>query len=216
MNRYFVLDNLDATHDGPIRISDDTAVHLRQGDADGACGPYVVFMALIVLDLAEREEVAAWGGHDGRTKLGKLYKGLNAARDPLFKKGTDLESLEAILLKAFGGDVASERHEESGKSALAFIKRHVREGHPVIVQLDGKDVAHFVLAIGLDGGAGDGTEVDRLLVLDPDAVASTVCPWNGVVDARATGGKYPYTWWTAGDGGDTKVQFHSALALWRK
>jgi hypothetical protein len=211
-----VLDNLDATHEGPIRVSDDSAVHLRQGDADGACGPYVVFMALIVLDLAHRDEVTAWALPDGRTKIGKLMQQLGERSNTLFVGGTTLKALDEVLLESFGRDLTTERHEVSGKTALDFIKQHLRQGNPVIVQLDGTDDAHFVLAIGVDGGSGDGPEVDRLLVLDPADGASSVCPWNGVVDARPTGGKFPYTWWTKGDGGLTKVQFYSALALKRK
>ncbi len=52
----------------------------------------------------------------------------------------------------------------------------------------------------------------RILVLDPQEMPSKVSAWNGVVDARGSGGAYPYTWWTK----DRKVKLDQALALWKK
>jgi hypothetical protein len=41
---------------GPVALLTDPeeAVHLRQGDMDGACGPYALVMAMIAMGLAKR------------------------------------------------------------------------------------------------------------------------------------------------------------------
>ena len=55
------LDLLDATDDGPMADFDkeEQEVFLRQGDVDGACGPYCVLMALLTCGVAQRNNVTA-------------------------------------------------------------------------------------------------------------------------------------------------------------
>ena len=44
-----LIDGLGLDADGCLTNANGGAVHLRQGDLDGACGPYCVVMALLAL-----------------------------------------------------------------------------------------------------------------------------------------------------------------------
>ncbi len=216
MSQLFVIDGIDATHEGPVRLSDETRVHLQQGEADGACGPYVVFMALLALDLAKRDMVAGWTRPKGSTKLGKLLNRLGEGNRPLLRGGTYLTDLQGLLADTFGRDLTTELHDEEGASTVTFASRHLRQGRPVIVQISGAEVSHFVLAVGLGAAQDTDDRAAKLLVLDPANPAPTVCAWNGVIDARGGRGPYPYKWWTGTQGPKTKIQYTCALALWKK
>lgn len=54
---------------GPVSAASGELVHLRQGDLDGACGPYCLFSALITLGLLQRddllENMSFWKGSSG-------------------------------------------------------------------------------------------------------------------------------------------------------
>lgn len=52
----------------------------RQGDLDGACGPYAAMTAMLVVGLVSRQEaIDAWQtSPDRRTKFGKILKGISA------------------------------------------------------------------------------------------------------------------------------------------
>ena len=52
----------------------DNEVHLRQGDMDGACGPYCVAMALLMLGRMQRNEISPGKNIDFRTKFGRFLK----------------------------------------------------------------------------------------------------------------------------------------------
>jgi|GEM_PF-5652811 len=58
MTKLIVIDPIDATHEGPSvpTLNSDNEfqlLHLRQGDIDGACGPYCLFMALMICGVAK-------------------------------------------------------------------------------------------------------------------------------------------------------------------
>jgi len=94
-----------------------------------------------------------------------------------------------------------------------FIEDHIVQNHPVILRVTWPEGAHWVLIVGLEYQDYSGNSLGqlcRLLVLDPSDPPSSVCAWNGVIDARGSGGIYPYTWWTS----DEKVQFEHALAIY--
>jgi hypothetical protein len=73
---------------------------------------------------------------------------------------------------------------------------------------------HWVVAVGLEYSKENSGILSpcRFLVLDPGELPTKVSAWNGVVEYRASGGSYPYTWWT----GDRKVKLDQAIAIWKK
>lgn len=216
---YRVLPYLDATSHGPRRMADDGSdgdlVHLRQGDADGACGPYCLLMGLLALGLAKRDDVIGWGKVDGRTNVGKLIRRMSEQRDALFHEGSDLANLELLLRDLYKGRLQAVSSASSGRACKQFVEDQVRDGAPVVLGLMNGSVAHWVLVIGVDAWHyRDGTRrANRFLLLDPSIDAVAVAPWNSVVDLTGSGGPYPYQWWPTPTDEPVKVAFDCALAL---
>lgn len=214
---YWVIPQLDATCHGPVAIDRDgneQRVHLHQGDLDAACGPYSVFMGLLALGLVKREDVTSWGSVGGRTNVQRLVSRMNESWTTLFKLGSSLTELTELLDGLFRADLDVVPLPAKGTTCRAFVEEHLRAGAPVVLGLSWPNGGHWVLVVGLDLMV-DGAEPEtcRFLILDPAQPPSTVCPWNGIIDARGSGGRYPYTWWTDGHEGDRKVAFDEALAL---
>jgi hypothetical protein len=154
-------------------------------------------MGLLALGLVRRDEVATWGAVDRRTKGGKLIARMSEGGSTLFREGTDLTDLTNLLSEIFRTDLEVIPFSGSGVACRSFVREHIPAGNPVVLGLQWEDDGHWVLVIGLDSSV-DGTEreVCRFMVLDSSQPPSPVCPWNGIVDARGSGGRYPYRWWT--------------------
>lgn len=72
MRTISVLPQLQLIEKGVFIGNEENLVALRQGDVDGACGPYSLLMALITQNVLSREEVTDLNIQDGRTRLGKF------------------------------------------------------------------------------------------------------------------------------------------------
>src|SRR5512147_2545150 len=99
MTEIYVIDPIDATHEGPSAIGpegDRQMVHLMQGSLDGACGPYSLMMALLICGVVDRNEAARYGAVDRRTSLGRLLAEWHRL-GPLVKQGTDPVQLADLL-----------------------------------------------------------------------------------------------------------------------
>lgn len=216
-NEYRVISVLDATSEGPMaKHQDETEqlVHLHQGDLDGACGPYAVLMGLLALGLVKRDDVTGWGAVDRRTTVGKLIARMSEGHSTLFREGTNLRDLTNLVGEIFRTNLEVIPFDGSGVDCRSFVHKHILAGNPVVLGLQWEDKGHWVLVIGLAVHV-DGTERKwcRFLILDPSQLPALVCPWNGIIDTRGGGGRYPYTWWTDGIKRKTKVAFDSAMAL---
>jgi hypothetical protein len=174
-------------------------------------------MALLICGIEDREDLLSPEMVDRRRSLGRFLKGIEKYSEFFFSEGSDLEQLKSALKKSYGGKLEMDSTDASGKGVRRFVEEHVRSDHPVLLGLDSKDdYGHWVLVIGLEYQTIDPEpqKLCRFLVLDPGDPSSKVCAWNGVIDARASGGRYPFEWWTSDEG--LKVQFDTALALWPK
>lgn len=170
----------------------DGPVHLRQGDADGACGPYCVLMALMTLGLVGWEKVIEPKRKDRRTRLGRMWSTFGEL-GPLACHGSDDEDLYQILA-AFGPAIAVCHPQKFSRKALQdFILGEIANNHPVIVGIETESGSrHWVLAVGQ--GAGD-TET-HLLILDPSCEVSAVTAWNAVITLSDKRVKYPADYWS--------------------
>lgn len=209
MTNIIVIGRIDTTGDGPTAPDPDgkeQLVHLAQGALDGACGPYCLFMALLILGVVRRDEIMV-GSSDG-DNIERLFKRLHRY-GPFFRQGTDVTQLKKHLTE-FARHLRVEATESFGTELRAWMEGHVRDDHPVILGIRWGSGAHWVLVVGLEYES-ETDQLCRILVLDPGDPAPTVSAWNGVVDARGSGGIYPYTWWTAED---LKVQMEHGIAIW--
>ncbi|RPI21696.1 MAG: hypothetical protein EHM61_24135 [Acidobacteria bacterium] len=215
MTEIYVIDPIDATHEGPNALAPGGhrhMVHLMQGSLDGACGPYSLMMALLICGVVDRNDAARYGAVDRRTALGRLL-GEWHRLGPLVKEGTDPIQLVTLLEKTYGRKLNLDFAGGPGTNVRTFVEQEVRENRPVLLTLSYPGGGHWVVVIGLEYQlAGIDRRLCRFLVLDPAQPTPTVSSWNGVIEARGGGGHYPYTWWTVG----VSVQFYFALSLWRK
>lgn len=216
MTEIYVIDPIDATHEGPSALGPDgdrQMVHLMQGSLDGACGPYSLMMGLLICGVVDRDEAARYGAVDRRTSLGRLLAEWHRL-GPLVKEGTDPSQLAKLLGKTYGSHLnLAFAGGGSGVEVRDFVEKHVTENQPVLLTINYAYGGHWVVVIGLEYQLiGIDRRLCRFLVLDPAQATPTVCAWNGVIDARGGGGHYPYTWWTMG----LRVQFYFALSLERK
>ncbi|OGD20376.1 MAG: hypothetical protein A2Y69_15940 [Candidatus Aminicenantes bacterium RBG_13_59_9] len=213
MTEIIVIDPIDTTHEGPSApgpSGERQMIHLMQGSLDGACGPYSLVMALLICGVVDRNQAVSYGPVDRRKPLGRLL-GEWHQLGPLVKCGTGPGQLAALLARTYGRHIEAEFSAESGADLRPFIEAQICINHPVLLAISYHRGGHWVVVIGLEYEITDeGRSLCRFLVLDPAAKTPPVCAWNGVIDARGGGGRYPFTWWT---GGKT-VQFSFALAIW--
>lgn len=210
-----VIQPIEVTHRGPeVPAGDDWhRVHLQQGALDGACGPYSVFMALVALGLLDPDEISF--RVDGRSRLGKLQSRMTSSG--LFADGTSIAGLGKAIEDSFGAVVNVEVTEARGAALRRFVIEHLVADCPVVIGLEGKGLAHWVLAVGLQFADREAEAPRRLLVLDPGCPAAPVSAWNRVIDLDAGGGRYPYRLWLA-EGREERqaVQLAHAAAIWRR
>lgn len=91
MKQIKVLEHLELSPKG-VKTIDGEYVALRQGDMDGACGPYSVLMGLIYHGAVTRDEVTSLDCLDGRTRIGKFMNNLYEFNS-MVRDGTDANDL---------------------------------------------------------------------------------------------------------------------------
>ena len=134
--------------DGTLTANEEI-VFLRQGSMDGACGPYCVFMGLIILGIVNYNQATNLWLSKGTTKLGKLIKALRE-HDIFIQNGTFVEDLERMLSQSFKKDVTTETNSAGGRKVIDFTIASLKNNSPVIVGIRGKGIAHWLLAVGYE------------------------------------------------------------------
>ena len=198
MNRMFVSPWLSVSPNGPVTCAHPHAhdyVHLRQGEMDGACGPYCVVMTLIALGVISREQARSLDSFDGRTRLGRFRESLMAF-GALISEGTDDFDVSWLVdvFKRAGVitdvlDVAPRRQTTIRNIADAVHNRKI----PIVgVEWDCAQAGHWLLVIGYQGYQGDDEDelqITHLLCLDPTSEAPRVSLWNAVIEVFTEDGK---------------------------
>lgn len=229
MSETVAIKQITMSRFGPLN-EEGSPIHLQQGSLDGACGPYCLFMALIICGLVREDD------HQKLLRLEPIRKNsatgkalikmeeLAAKRGSLMQKGTEISHLQEIA--ASHGFVATEPQEarkifKNKKKVLStgvvkdFVIEKVSQDQPVILFLDYNGGAHWVVVIGLEykySKDRDKKKVSRLLLLDPSAPTPIISAWNSVIDISPR--KETHSWWD--ETGACDVAFHRALAIKRK
>jgi hypothetical protein len=203
--------------DGSRFLGDE--IHLRQGDMDGACGPYCLAMAMIGLGLSTREEITDAKYH-GNSKIAKLIRTIELFRgEYFFRNGTDREHLNDAIRLAFDRDVELLYQKKGlrGKHFRDYMNIFVKDDAdlvwPVILGIDfGKNAecGHWVLVVGYEHNP-DGQSC--YLVLDPGAEKprQNEC-WNARLEEKGTGSPLPYIM-TPNQGDSYRVGIFDALGF---
>jgi len=224
MNIMNVMPQLSLSPSGPVNEHNEP-VHFRQGDLDGACGPYSLMMALIANGIVSRSEAIALGQHDGRTRLGKFHNRLMEFGG-LINNGTDEYDLD-WLLDCFRNQVSLKKFEGTTRSLVSALVDAVTAGYSTIVGVDwpGGD-GHWLLVVGYQGQIVDlpngntTTNVTHLLCLDPFLEAPRVSLWNAVLEVQTAegtvvnAGRYPSNHWGAVE--PTKCRITNGLGIGRR
>jgi hypothetical protein len=229
MAQYQVLSHITLSETGPVVTKTAThknpqLIHLKQGSLDGACGPYCLCMALIILGLEKYTKLSNLRHSDSSEKLFSLISDYSSA---LITEGTHIKVMKKYtdIYKERGLVAESKSATLHGNSQLAkdgkkkkyndvrnFVVKHVKDDRPVILG----SAYHYALVIGLGYEnripAPKNISLDDeypryLLLLDPDEPAPVYSAWNGVIDMGVKGNHW------FGTGGFT---FEDALALWRE
>ncbi len=212
---YVTVPSLCVTQYGPQAVGSDWdhSLSLRQGDLDGACGPYCVFYLLALTGQLPAGTLDRLHEVKGTTRLGKLLR-LMEGHLQLFREGTTLDDLAGLIEESHGSVLKCEVSSDEGAAAREFAVQHLSEGHPVILGLHGRDMDHWVVGVGLeyDTPVAEAGPI-RMLLIDPSEDAASVSPWNSILDLRPTRPNYPYSWTTEGD---DPVAIGHALAAWRR
>lgn len=177
-------------------------VALRQGDLDGACGPYSLMMALLLTkSITFTQAKKLWNSDpDGRKKFGKWTKQFDA----LLTQGTDDTDLKKLFSaiqsllptnKVMNLEMMhlspSNLSNLKGESSLYMVKEHLEKyDMPVILVLDwSKTSAHWVVAVGYqEKGSGSGNlKLANILTLDPGSSIGKTSAWNGVLGLGSVG-----------------------------
>ncbi|GDX83070.1 hypothetical protein LBMAG42_48810 [Deltaproteobacteria bacterium] len=189
---------------------DGHAYFLSQGSLDGACGPYCLFMALLICGVLERDAILDLhaGAKDRRTSLGRLL-GMIERYAGLFRDGTHVDEIEQMLRKSYGGKLNIDAHDGAGAAVRDFVVREVQANKPVLVGVAFPGGAHWMLAVGVDCLDDNCEDPARLLLLDPGGVKPTVAPWNSMIELTPSRGTHPYYWWT----NEVNVRFLYAVSL---
>lgn len=224
MNVMNVMPQLSLSSIGPVNAAGE-AVHFRQGDLDGACGPYSLMMALVANGIISRDEASYSGLQDGRTRLGRFYKRL-IEFGGLINNGTTDYDLD-WLLDCFRNQISLGKINGTTRSLVTDLVGAVTSGYSTIVGVNWPGgEGHWLLVVGYQGQItygldGDSkTNVTHLLCLDPFLEAPRVSLWNAVLEVQ-TGeglvvntGRYPSNHW--GGINPTKCLITNGLAIGKR
>jgi hypothetical protein len=213
MKQIFIINQLDIDKGKVVTLKSNSyeAVFLKQGSLDGACGPYCLFMALLIVGAIRKKELDDLWNIDRKKRLGKLIKAM-LDHDTLFGEGTSLIDLEKLLSKSFKKVINTEINEFSGKSIIPFVIEQLKQDCPVIVGIKNRDMAHWLLAVGFEKEES----VTKLLFLDPSGI-DTSNYWNAAIDiVNKQGGRYPYAWIDHNESSNEFIQFEEAMAIINK
>ncbi|HAI18258.1 MAG: hypothetical protein CMP05_01460 [Xanthomarina sp.] len=211
MKKLFIIDSLDIDRGNIVAYNHKAyePVFLKQGDADGACGPYCVMMALIISGVVNYDEVTDLWNIKLSSRLGKLVKAMRE-HDTLFAQGTSSKELSKLLDASFGAVIENSICQDSGKSVIAFAIEQLRINNPVIVGIKNGNLAHWLLAVGFEE---NDNAVAKLVFLDPSG-KDISSYWNAAIDVLNTQrGRYPYAWIDHNNNNNEFVQFDEALAI---
>lgn len=203
MKNIKILSQLNITN-GQL-VANNQSVFLQQGSLDGACGPYCLFMALLILDVIGYDDAISLWKIKRSTKLGKLIKAMEIHKQ-LFQAGTYVEDLKEMIEVSFKNQIEVKTNKEGGKKTIQFILQQLKNQNPVIVGVKNKTIAHWMLAIGFEDY---NNEITKILFLDPSE-KEPISYFNSAINIKDTVYGYPYKWETLEN---TYVKFEDAVSI---
>ena len=186
MKNIKIIDKLNITEEGLISLDDidkkSQKVFLKQGDADGACGLYCTFMALLICGATTREKLVEVNLNEN----GSLTPLMNSFKkfSPLFKEGTTTFDLSKAIKKNFKEDITFTPKEEINSNLIDILKEELLNDNPMIVGvIFPSGIGHWVLAVGMEYtiSSNQNINVNKIFVLDSLGEEPKYSYWNQVI-----------------------------------
>lgn len=167
-----------------------------QGQRDGACGIYALLNALVLGGHIEAKKLEkAWDTvPDGRSQLGKWQRNcgpllLHGTRDHhlselLLALKPHLAAKKTLRLKPIieARDFKDQRGQAINRATLHSIANCLKNNDPLLVELQGPDIAHWVVAVGIqEHKRGEQYELAQILTIDSSEPVSRLHAWNGAL-----------------------------------
>jgi hypothetical protein len=170
------------------RMGHPTAVFLRQGQLDGACGVYCLLMLLILHKRINREDLTTEICRDDPPYVMRLKKELLNPLQGIISDGTTIGYLRDMLLKVFENHIPvnimgsyNKEKVTDAKNLHSKIKNHLDAGFPVLICYSKPNASgHAVVSIGYTI-CGDSL---RLYCLDPSFPIPWSSFWNNIIDVN--------------------------------
>lgn len=201
-----IIDQLDIKNG--FLVSNMEQVFLKQGSVDGACGPYCLFMTLIILGVIEYNDATNLWWTKRSSRFGKMLTKMQE-HDTLFQNGTHLNQLQDLLEHSFKNTLELNVSEQKGRALIDFCIEQLKQNKPTIIGVNGVDLAHWLLAVGYE--ENEEGKVCKLFFLDPSGVDNSNY-WNAVIEVNETFyGRYSYAWVDCAD--ERLVSFEHGISL---
>jgi hypothetical protein len=220
MNTMMVSPLLKVSNHGPLSFKSGDLIHLRQGDLDGACGPYCMISSLIALGVIRRASAQNMDQWDGRSREGRFRDALFNF-GPLISEGTLHDDLLWLTEYFKGVGLQASVADGTKKQNFTDMAKAIDDGEMPIVRVCWVGGgAHWLLAVGYQGVvSADGEAIPtHLLCLDPAQESPVTGLWNCVLEifdengASANQGRFSSNHWGM-DGILGKCQIKEAVIL---
>lgn len=190
-------------------LEDNNTVFLKQGSLDGACGPYCLFMSLIIFGIIDRNQAMSFWKVKRSTRFGNLIKQFEK-HSSLFSEGTDLYDLES-LLNSFSSELVTNVLNSKGKKVLNFLIDELNLNKTVILGINGNGLNHWLLAIGYEKDSE--SDISKILCIDPSAERLETY-YNATISVAKplNKGRYPYKWLDYGTENEN-IQFEHCISI---
>lgn len=168
---------------GPLSARNYDEVHLRQGELDGACGPYCLVSALITLGVMSRETAQNMHTLKGSTRGGKFRDNLYAF-GVYTQEGTYGDDLVWLTENYKRVGLQAEHVTGTKKQIFIDIYTAIDEGKLPIIGVRWPTLGgHWMLVVGYQGiEFEEDFQLTHLLCLDPGQEAPKASIWNAVVE----------------------------------
>ena len=209
--------NVIATKNGPAvtmcGARGPQPIHLRQGEMDGACGPYCVLMALMALRAVRR----GWVTNSPATAP-RAVKATLRLTSRWYFCGTNVRDL-AQLVQPLHRSVTASISKASHAALVPFILDNLAEERLVVVGINNgaHRLKHWTLVVGVAGvQKRDNFNPQHFLLLDPSADPISLLQWNSTLAVTAARPRSRARLWRERNGKSTPVTLQHALAIGRR
>jgi hypothetical protein len=182
---------------------------LKQGELDGACGPYSVWTSMLIFGFVSRNDVIA-GGVFKKPKLRRAWK----ISKKLFMNGADEDDM-SDLLKALNVFINFQEVSASMHAVIAFTIEKLEKSALVILGFEtSTGEGHWMLAVGIEGlQTGSRLIPTGILCIDCEEPAPSIAPFNVRVILNATKSGDEFTQYFSSSGERQNVKLTSAFAI---